>query len=80
LGCSAPNAAIHLGDGNGSARLPFDLVEEPSWDARSEGKHVATFAVAGVTERSGLRAGTAQGKLVTVCYKERFAAVSRLRA
>jgi hypothetical protein len=44
LGCSAPNAAIHLGDGNGSARLPFDLVEEPSWDARSEGEHVATFA------------------------------------
>jgi hypothetical protein len=44
LGRSAPNAAIHLGDWNGSPRLPFDLVEKPSWDARSEGEHVATFA------------------------------------
>jgi hypothetical protein len=44
LGRSAADAAIHLGDGNGSPRLPFDLVEEPSWDARSEGEHAATFA------------------------------------
>jgi hypothetical protein len=39
LGRRASDAAIHLGDGNGSPRLPFDLVEEPSWDARSEGEH-----------------------------------------
>jgi len=44
LARSAPDAAIHLGDWNGSPRLPFDLVEEPSRDARSEGEHVATFA------------------------------------
>jgi len=51
LSSSASNAAIHLGDGNGSPRLPFDLVEEPSWDARSEGEHVATFA--GQASRNG---------------------------
>ena len=44
LGRGASNAAIHLGDGNGSPRLPFDLVEEPSWNARSEGEHAATLA------------------------------------
>jgi len=44
LSRGASNAAIHLGDGNGSPRLPFDLVEKPSWDARSEGEHVATLA------------------------------------
>jgi hypothetical protein len=51
LGCSAPDAAIHLGNWNGSPRLPFDFVEEPSWDARSEGEHVATFA--GQASRNG---------------------------
>jgi hypothetical protein len=44
LSRSAPDTAIHLRDGNGSPRLPLDLVEEPSRDARSEGEHAATFA------------------------------------
>jgi hypothetical protein len=40
----ASDAAIHLGDRNTPQRLPFDLVEQSLWDARSEGEHVARIA------------------------------------
>jgi hypothetical protein len=43
-GSCASDAAIHLGDGNGSLRLPFDLVEKPAWDARREGEHAVRLA------------------------------------
>jgi hypothetical protein len=44
FGCCSSNAAIHFGDGNGSLRLPLDLVEQPAWDARGEGEHDARVA------------------------------------
>ena len=43
-GCCSPNAAIHLSDGDGSPRLPLDLVEQPAWNARGEGEHDARVA------------------------------------
>ena len=44
FGRRATDAAVHLGDGNGPLRLPFDLVEESARDPRREGKHVARIA------------------------------------
>jgi hypothetical protein len=44
LGGSSSDAAIHLGDGNGSPRLSVDLIEEAGRDARREGEHAARLA------------------------------------
>jgi hypothetical protein len=43
-GSRASDATIHLGDGNGSPRLPLDLVEEAGRDARREGEHASRLA------------------------------------
>jgi hypothetical protein len=44
LGRGSSDAAIHLGDGNGSPRLTFDLVEKPAWNAWREREHAARIA------------------------------------
>ena len=44
LGRSASDAAVHLGNGNGSPGLSLDLVEQPDRNARRKGEHVARIA------------------------------------
>jgi hypothetical protein len=44
LGRCATDAPVHLGDGNGSARLPFDFVQKALWDPRREGEHAFRIA------------------------------------
>jgi hypothetical protein len=44
LVCGASDTAVHLGDRNGSPRLPLDLIEETVLDAGSEREHGARIA------------------------------------
>ena len=52
-GCRSPNAAVHLGDRNGSPRLSLDLVQQPVWNARGEGEHDARVAGQALRNRYG---------------------------
>jgi hypothetical protein len=44
FGRRATDAAVHLGNGNGSPRLSLDLVEKPARDPGREGQHIARIA------------------------------------
>ena len=60
LGRGASNAAIHLGDGNGSSATAVRSRRGAVVGCEERRRARRHTRVAGVTERSGLRAGTAQ--------------------
>jgi hypothetical protein len=47
------DAAVHLGDWNGTSRLALDLVEQSTWDSRCKGEHVASIALPASRNRTG---------------------------
>jgi hypothetical protein len=44
LDCRATDAAVHLGNRNGSLRLALDFIEQPVRDPRREGEHAVRIA------------------------------------